>query len=403
MPRLTKKLPSYRLHKPSGRAVVTLGGRDHYLGPWGSPESKAEYRRLIAEWITAGRGVAKPDPGKGTANGAPAAAPTVSEVILAYWRHAETHYRTPDGEPSRELENIQDALRPLRKLYGRSPARDFGPLALRAVRDEMVRSKSLARTSINARINRIRRVFRWAASVELIPAAVVAALQTVDGLRQGRTDAREPKGVKPVPEGHVEAVLPHLPKPVAAMVRVQVLTGCRAGEVVRMRGRDLTQDGPIWEYRPARHKNRWRGQARVIPLGPRAQEVVKAFLKPDPSAYLFSSADVVSEMHLRRRASRRSKPTPSELARRCQGSPGRKHAARYDRRTYRQAIVRACHKAGVPPWSPLQLRHAAATAIRARYGLEAAQAVLGHAKPDTTLIYAERDLARAREVMAEIG
>jgi integrase len=51
----------------------------------------------------------------------------------------------------------------------------------------------------------------------------------------------------------------------------------------------------------------------------------------------------------------------------------------------------------------LQLRHTAATAIRARYGLEAAQAVLGHAKPDTTLIYAEKDLAAARAVMAEIG
>jgi integrase len=54
-------------------------------------------------------------------------------------------------------------------------------------------------------------------------------------------------------------------------------------------------------------------------------------------------------------------------------------------------------------WSPLQLRHTAATAIRARYGLEAAQTVLGHAKPDTTLIYAERDLARAHAIAAEVG
>ena len=54
-------------------------------------------------------------------------------------------------------------------------------------------------------------------------------------------------------------------------------------------------------------------------------------------------------------------------------------------------------------WTPLQLRHTAATEIRARFGLEAAQVVLGHARADTTEIYAERDLAKARGVMAEIG
>src|SRR3954454_8363440 len=32
MPRLTKKLPSYRLHKPSGQAIVSLDGKDFYLG-----------------------------------------------------------------------------------------------------------------------------------------------------------------------------------------------------------------------------------------------------------------------------------------------------------------------------------------------------------------------------------
>ena len=53
MPRRTRSVPSYRLHKPSGRAVVTLNGRDHYLGPWNSPESSAEYDRLVGEWLAA--------------------------------------------------------------------------------------------------------------------------------------------------------------------------------------------------------------------------------------------------------------------------------------------------------------------------------------------------------------
>ena len=47
MPRSTRSIPKYRLHKASGQAVVTLRGKDYYLGPHGSPESRAEYDRLI--------------------------------------------------------------------------------------------------------------------------------------------------------------------------------------------------------------------------------------------------------------------------------------------------------------------------------------------------------------------
>ena len=51
MPRLAGKVSAYCLHKASGRAVVRLVGKDHYLGgPCGSPESHERYERLIAEW-----------------------------------------------------------------------------------------------------------------------------------------------------------------------------------------------------------------------------------------------------------------------------------------------------------------------------------------------------------------
>jgi transposase len=52
---MSRRLPKYRLHKPSGQAVVTLGGRDHYLGKWQTPASQAEYDRLITQWLAGGR------------------------------------------------------------------------------------------------------------------------------------------------------------------------------------------------------------------------------------------------------------------------------------------------------------------------------------------------------------
>jgi len=170
-----------------------------------------------------------------------------------------------------------------------------------------------------------------------------------------------------------------------------------------MRAIDLHMSGPVWTYRPASHKNRHRGLDRVIFLGPQAQEVVKPFLTTNLEAYLFSPRAYVEAMHRRRADLRKTRRTPSELRRRRKAKPRRVPAERYNRRSYRVAIVRACRKAGVPAWSPLQLRHTAATLIRAKYGLEAAKAILGHSRVETSQIYAERDMGRAAEIMAEIG
>jgi integrase len=393
--------PPYPKKAHNGQARITVritGGwrKDLVLGPHGSPESLAEYRRVLAELEAHGGFYS-------VQATTPAAADlTVNELLLQYWRWAEDHYRDPGGNPTRELDNLKDALRPLRRLYGHTLAKEFGPSALRSVQQEMARA-GLCRSVVNFRTNRVRRVFKWAASYELLPVAVHQALQTVQGLRRGHGKVREADPVKPAPDDHVNATLPFLPVPVRAMVELQRLTGCRPGEVMILRAIDLNMTGPVWTYRPASHKNRHRGLDRVVFLGPQAQVVVKPFLTTDLQAYLFSPLAYVEALRRRRSAQRKTKRTPSELKRKRKAKPQRVPAERYNRRSYRLAIVRACRKAGVPEWSPLQLRHTAATAIRARYGVEAAKVILGHTKVETTQIYAERDLGKAQEIMAEIG
>ena len=76
---------------------------------------------------------------------------------------------------------------------------------------------------------------------------------------------------------------------------------------------------------------------------------------------------------------------------------------KHTRHSYREAVKRACGRAGIPAWSPRQRRHTRATLIRQAYGLEAAKAVLGHADTKITEIYAERDLGLAMRIMREIG
>jgi integrase len=393
-----RKIPSYRLHKPTGQAVVRLDGRDHYLGRHGTEASHEAYRRTIAEWLSRSASVTAPASARSDQLDL-----TVNELILAFWtRFAEGHYRRPDGTPTGELDNYRDSLRPLRRLYGSTPARDFGPLALKAVRQTMI-DAGLARTTINQRIGRIVRLFKWAVENELVPPAVHQALGAVRGLQKGRSAAREPKPVRPAPEAGVEAVRPHVARQVWAMIELQRLTGMRPGEVCRMRGSDLDTSGPVWTYTPAVQKTEHHELERTIYLGPRAQAVLRPWLRPDASAYLFSPREAVEERLAERRRRRRTPMTPSQRARAKKRHPGRTPGEMYTPRTYHHAVRYGCDRAGVPAWHPNQLRHVAATETRKTQGLEAAQLLLGHRRADVTQLYAERDEAKAKEIAARYG
>ena len=421
MPRLTRKIPAYRLHKARNLAVVTLDGRNHYLGSYGSPESRKEYDRLVGEWLAADRHAPAT-----LARGEDCL--TVDALILRYWDFAEGYY-VRDGRPARELDNIKDALRHLRRAYGATPAAAFGPVALKAVRTSMI-DAGLARNTVNARVGKIRRMFKWAVADELVPPVVLQGLQAVAGLRAGRGGVKETRPVRPVTPEQVAAVLPFVTSPVRAMIQLQDLTGMRPGEVMSLRTVDVDRSMDVWVYRPARHKTQDQGFSRAIPIGPKAQAVLAEWLKEsEPLAYLFSPADAVALRNAKAHRERKSPMTPSQAARKPKASPKRRPRDRYNKRTYHTAIERACDRAFPHPtlseidpeklddaqsaeltawrkahrWAPNQLRHAAATRIRSLFDLEAAQVVLGHAKADVTQIYAERDLGRAVEIMRQVG
>lgn len=303
---------------------------------------------------------------------------------------------------------MKDALRPLRQLYGQTRACDFGPKALKALRQHLVEQGAWSRPVINRNVGRIKRLFKWAVAEELVPPSQYHGLQALRGLEFGRTKARETEPVKPVPDAWVDAVLPYVAPEIAAMIELQRLTGMRAGEVVVMRQSDIDTSGDIWLYEPAEHKNRWRGYQRQIPLGPRAQAILTPFLGVEARGFVFSPAIAELRRNALRRQNRRSKMTPSQARRRRRVNPEKTQRDRYDTDSYRRAIsygISKAKKAGVeiPKWSPLQLRHGYATKVRHRFGLESAQVALGHLRADVTQVYAERNLQRAVEVAAACG
>jgi len=261
MPKLSDTtLPKYRKHRASGQAVVTLMGRDIYLGPHGTKTSRAEYDRLVGEWLAAGR---------------PATPPrqpdlTVVELAAAYKKFAQGYYRK-NGTSTGTAETIELTLKVLCKFYGRTNVCEFGPLALQAMQQHFLKMGQ-SRRYINDNIDRIRRMFRWGVANELVEPTVSQALAAVPGLKKGRTEAREAKPIRPVADGVVEATLPYLPCVIADMVRFQRFTGCRPAEVCLARPMDIDQSGEVWLYRPECHKMEHFDRERVVCIGPRAYE-----------------------------------------------------------------------------------------------------------------------------------
>jgi hypothetical protein len=193
------RLPSYRLHRPSGLAVVSIAGRDVYLGKHNTPESRVEYDRLIAEWLANGRMNSRRASGD-------ASDTSVNELFLAYLEHANRYY-VKAGKPTSEPGNIRLAIRLLRQIYGNTAAAEFGPLQLEAVRNAIVNT-GISRNGVNRRVRLIVQGFRWSVAKGLVPPSVHHGLQAVTGLRRGRCEAPETEPIRPVPGAFVDAIEP---------------------------------------------------------------------------------------------------------------------------------------------------------------------------------------------------
>ena len=126
MGRPRNEVPTYRRHKKSGQAIVTLTNsagvrRDYLLGRYGSKASKDEYRRLLQEWETAAHEL-PPKRGEGDAP----ADLTVNELLAAFLKFAKKRY-VKNGKPTSEQAVLRAVMRPISRLYGDTLAAEFGP------------------------------------------------------------------------------------------------------------------------------------------------------------------------------------------------------------------------------------------------------------------------------------
>jgi integrase len=350
-----KQLPKYCRHKASGRAFVRIEGKMYYLGKYGSEASRREYDRIIAEFVARGRQPLY------TSDEI-----LVESLIIQFLNYTEREIQYSKSGKSR----LAIAIQPLHELYGKTHVSAFTPTALKTLRQQFI-ERGCSRTTVNSYIGIIKQMFDWGCEEEIVSAEVAGALRSVKSLRAGRTAAADYDEIQPVDDAVIEKTLPYISQPYQDMVRIQRLISGRPQDIFNMRACDIDRSGEVWKYVPFTHKTKKHGKVREIPIGPKAQQILLRYL--DNSGK--NSTEFVFQ---------------------------RSNAEHYTYR-YRDAIRSACKKAGVPEWTPNQLRHTGGTEVRDKVGLEYAQAVLGHSNAKTTEIYAKVAFDKAAKVAKEIG
>lgn len=397
MPR-TPDVPQRILHRASGQDVVFLRDaatgkrRMVYLGRHDSAEARERYRQVLAEHC-AGQA-----PTTATAKAPqPSDAVTVGTLCARFLLWAQDYYRNENGTLSREVTNFVLAVGALDDVLRDVQVDALTCAHFEAARRRLVDSefghrhdengqpipgtgKRHARGYVNSTMRRAKFVVRWGCEHGLVPGPVWASLTAFRGLRIGRGGARETPPVEAVPRGYVDAVLPHLPPMLRTAVELLWHSGMRAGELCALRTRDIERGADVWLYRPQQHKGTWRGRDRVVPFGPRCQELLRPLLSADPAAHLFRADVVMQQRKATWRQQRTSKVPPSQQKRDAKNAAKLgAYADCLDVATLRRAVHRACDAAGVPRFGIHRLRHACGTRLVVEAGDDAARVQLGHA------------------------
>lgn len=392
-----------------GYSFVRVRGQDHYLGKAGSPEARAEYARLLPvlenpiDHVVLAEGLA------------------VGDLCVAYKTD-----RTGQVCPS-HLSRIGRALDGLLGAVGLDlPAAEVKASDLDRVRRAWV-AEGLSRARIVGLVGVIVTMYRWAARRELVPMERWAAIKLLEPLKRHTAGVAEPVPRRPADPDQVEQTLPYLSPPLADAVRLLVLTGARPGEILSMRGCDVDRTGRcvladgrevtfpgVWVYAPQRHKTDAKGLVRHVLLGPAAQVIVAPYLDREPLAYLFDPRE--GRRDWEQRMGRQPRRPGTVRPRGGQKDSGeRMPRDHYDAnalaRAARLAIKRLNRSRSwgppcprpIEPWTPYQIRHRVATDVRAQFGPEAAQHVLGHEHLSTTELYARKNLDLAARVARERG
>lgn len=389
---------SYHL---SGQAIARFDGVTFYLGRYNSAEAYARYATLLQRYQGNGNKLPEdvtPESIRKLEIEPAIVKPVVDQsqepilvqhVTAAYVHHCEKYYRN-DPEAIRKAKRI---CADIAAHAGDREAKDFGPVLLDEIREKWIET-GVSRRYVNTLTNLVFRCFKWAVSKQLVKVEVHQGLKTLPPLRKGHTTAREGKTVRPVNIEHVRATAKVLSPVLRAMLRVQLSTGMRPSELCIIRPCDIDRSGPEWLYIPSKHKNENKGKERIIPIVGDARLALEDYMNRAAKSYCFSPQESVAWHNAQKRSARKTPVQPSQQCRK-KPEPERSPGEHYTKDSYRRALQRAAKEAGVPQWTPYEIRHLVGTVVAEALQLENAKALLGHSDLSTTQRYSQATVRQA--------
>lgn len=335
------KIPTPKPHK-TGQAYIYWQRKCIYFGKYGTPEADEKYW----QWRKSMTG---------------GVSPTVKQylVIDLLNLYASSHA----GRKAKDKYKAITDLGPLVRYH----CHEYTPLIFRKHRERIASTGTRCARHVNDLMRLIQRIFRWGVSMEMCSLDTYSRLKTVDPLKAHEVEHQSKKRV-PAKREDVEKTMDELNPMAMAVVKLILYTGARPGEICGMMASEITKDGPhgVWVYRPDKHKTTHHGKRRYVVFGPKGRAIVKEWW-PRHGDYFFPSRLIVGHYQ------------PSSL---------------------RQAVGHACKRAGVPHWSPYQIRHLRMTELAVDKGLEVAASVAGHGETQTTRLYQhEPDVIALREAL----
>jgi integrase len=381
-----RRIPKLGRHS-SGQARVTLNGKVHYCGMWGTAEAHARYAELIREWQERGEQPAEraPNPVQASLR--------LGDLLRQFLEHVDAtgRYRK-NGKPNSHRAEFGNVIDSLTKFAGNVPVARLTEATLVSWRDQLERNRGLTRGGINRKVGKVVRMLRWGRARGLVPKVVWADVSAIEPLRRGECGDRPEHGRprRAVDLDEVEKVAAHCAPQVGDVLRLQALCGMRPGEVLQIRWVDIDKrplEGDTsgsWLYVVPGAKTSHHGHVTRYVLPKAAQEILERY-PAVPMAYIFSPAAALAERRVRRRAARKSKLTPSQRQR--DKNAKREYADTWDTHKYRRHVTRACEKAGVQTFTPHEVRHGFVTWAANALSLGAAAAAANHRSVTTTQRY----------------
>ena len=376
MPPPARKLHQLRISRKNGAAYTYYGSRWNYLGKWDSakneptPDAMKRFEDLRALW-----------------RADPLSAPSSLEspLLLSLWADWLESPQAPTKRP-------EDTDRVERLLFGTEeepgPHEDTRAADFTAG-DFLDWQTELCGYGYSAWVvGQCRRIllelFDWAAIKGKVDESQPASLARVKPPTQGASagQVKPTKVQTPVNEADFRKAIPFLRLASRAACELMWFTAARPSEVLTLVGCDLVRTGKIvtakgaefeiprgmWAAARTQHKMMRKGFDRVLFFGKRSWAVLEA-LEMKPERLLF-------------------------LSQRGQA---------YHHKSLGSALKRACRRAGVPIFTPYQIRHGAAVATLREFSEPDVGVWMGHKSRGITGRYAGTDLKTAAKVAGKMG